>query len=213
MNPPPATILHLLDLIGVGVFAVSGALAAGRNRLDLFGAVVIALVTAIGGGTIRDVLLDHHPIFWISNPAYLIVILAATALTIIWVRVRQPPFNALLVADALGLALFAISGAQIAERDMLPAIVVVIMGTITGVAGGMLRDVLTAQIPLVLRKGTLYASTAVIGCTAYLVLQSLGVPRPTSAAAGMITVAALRFASIAWGLSLPVFRVPEGRGG
>ncbi|HET7553343.1 MAG TPA: trimeric intracellular cation channel family protein [Gemmatimonadaceae bacterium] len=201
------TILHLLDLVGVGVFAVSGALAAGRNRLDLFGVVVIALVTAIGGGTIRDVLLDRHPIFWISNPTYLIVILAATALTIIWVRIRQPPFAALLVADALGLALFAISGAQIAERAALPAVVIVMMGTITGVAGGMIRDVLTAQIPLVLRKGNLYASTAIAGIVVYLVLQSLGVPRPTSSVAGMLTVAALRFISIAWGLSLPVFKV------
>ena len=207
MNPPPVAILHLLDLIGVGVFAVSGALAAGRNRLDLFGVVVIALVTAIGGGTIRDVLLDRHPIFWISNGSYLMVILAATALTIVWVRVRQPPLAALLIADALGLALFAISGAQIAERNALPAVVIVMMGTITGVAGGMIRDVLTAQIPLVLRKGTLYASTAVAGICAYLLFQHLGLPRPAAATAGMITVATLRFASIAWGLSLPVFRV------
>ncbi len=200
-------ILHLRDLAGVAVFAISGALAAGRNRLDLFGVVVIALVTAIGGGTIRDVLLDRHPIFWISNVTYLTVILAATVLTIIWVRIRQPPFAALLVADALGLALFAISGAQIAERLALPAVVVVLMGTITGVAGGMIRDVLTAQIPLVLRKGNLYASTAVAGIIAYLSLQSLGLDRSTASAVGMLTVAALRFASIAWGLSLPVFRV------
>jgi uncharacterized membrane protein YeiH len=200
-------ILHLLDLAGVAVFAISGALAAGRNRLDLFGVVVIALVTAIGGGTIRDVLLDRHPIFWISNVTYLIVILAATVLTIIWVRIRQPPFAALLVADALGLALFAISGAQIAERLALPAVVVVLMGTITGVAGGMIRDVLTAQIPLVLRKGNLYASTAVAGIIVYISLQSLGLTHSISSAVGMITVAALRFASIAWGLSLPVFRV------
>jgi uncharacterized membrane protein YeiH len=200
-------MLYLLDLFGVVVFAISGALAAGRNRLDLFGVVVIALVTAIGGGTIRDVLLDRHPIFWISNVTYLIVILAATVLTIIWVRIRQPPFAALLVADALGLALFAISGAQIAERLALPAVVVVLMGTITGVAGGMIRDVLTAQIPLVLRKGNLYASTAVAGIIVYISLQSLGLTHSISSAVGMITVAALRFASIAWGLSLPVFRV------
>ncbi|HEY9479249.1 MAG TPA: trimeric intracellular cation channel family protein [Gemmatimonadaceae bacterium] len=201
------SILHLLDLIGVGVFAVSGALAAGRNRLDLFGAVVIALVTAIGGGTIRDVLLDRHPIFWISNGSYLTVILAATALTVVWARIRQPPLAALLVADALGLALFAISGAQIAEHDALPALVIVMMGTITGVAGGMIRDVLTAQIPLVLRKGTLYASTAIAGIGVYLVLESLGFTRPIASAVGMLTVVALRLASIAWGLSLPVFRV------
>lgn len=209
MPPAPAAILHLLDLVGVGVFAISGALAAGRKRLDLFGVVVIALVTAIGGGTIRDVLLNRHPIFWIANPTYLTVILAATALTLVWVRVRQPPLDVLLVADALGLAVFTVSGAQIAEAKMLPAIIVVIMATITGVAGGMLRDILTAEIPLVLRRGYLYASTAVAGAGVYLALQSLGVTRSSSALIGMATVAGLRFASIAWGLHLPVFRIPE----
>lgn len=208
-DPDRVTILHLLDLTGVGVFAVSGALAAGRKHLDLFGVVVIALVTAIGGGTIRDVLLDRHPIFWISNTAYLAVIFAATALTIVWVRVREPPFAALLVADALGLALFAISGAQIAERMALPSTVVVMMGTITGVAGGMIRDVLTTEIPLVLRKGTLYASTAIVGIAVYLMLRSAGTTPTISSAIGMFTVIVLRFTSIIWGLSLPVFKVEE----
>jgi uncharacterized membrane protein YeiH len=170
---------------------------------------VIALVTAIGGGTIRDVLLDRYPIFWISNPSYLTVILAATVLTIVWVRVRQPPFAALLVADALGLALFAISGAQIAERLALPSTVVVMMGTITGVAGGMIRDVLTTEIPLVLRKGTLYASTAVAGITVYLLLRAGGVSLPLSSAIGMLTVVVLRLTSLAWGLSLPVFKIED----
>lgn len=202
-------ILQLLDLVGVGVFAVSGALVAGRKRLDLFGVVVIALVTAIGGGTIRDVLLDRHPIFWISNAAYLAVIFGATALTIVWVRIRQPPAAALLVADALGLALFAISGAQIAERLALPSAVIVIMGTITGVAGGMIRDVLTAEIPLVLRKGTLYASTAVAGISTYLLLRSLGIAPSLAPSIGMLTVVVLRLASIVWHLSLPVFKVEE----
>ncbi len=188
---------------------MSGALVAGRKRLDLFGVVVIALVTAIGGGTIRDVLLDRHPIFWISNAAYLAVIFGATALTIVWVRIRQPPAAALLVADALGLALFAISGAQIAERLALPSAVIVIMGTITGVAGGMIRDVLTAEIPLVLRKGTLYASTAVAGISTYLLLRSLGIAPSLAPSIGMLTVVVLRLASIVWHLSLPVFKVEE----
>ena len=94
------SILQLLDLIGVGVFAVSGALAAGRNRLDLFGVVVIALVTAVGGGTIRDLLLDRHPIFWISNHSYLIVILAATALTIVSVATRRRRSGNMILAVA-----------------------------------------------------------------------------------------------------------------
>ena len=100
---------YVLDLLGVAVFAVSGVLAAGRKSLDLFGVLVIATLTAIGGGTIRDLLLDRHPIFWIVQPTYLVVISVAAALAIIDVRVRRPPGNALLYADALGLALFTIA--------------------------------------------------------------------------------------------------------
>jgi Glycine transporter len=125
-------ILYLLDLLGVAVFAVSGAIAAGQKRFDLLGVVVIATVTAIGGGTIRDVLLDRHPVFWIKDPTYLLVILAAAAGTLLYVRFREPPRTSLLVADALGLALFTISGAQVAEGQDLPGLIAVVMGTITG---------------------------------------------------------------------------------
>lgn len=189
--------------------AVSGALAAGEKRLDLLGVAVIALVTAIGGGTIRDVLMARHPIFWMRDPSYLIVILVATAITIVWARYRPPPRTSLLIADAFGLALFAISGAQIAERQGFPAIIVVLMGTITGVAGGMLRDVLTNEIPLVLRAGNLYASTAIAGASAYLVLERLGLSRSAATVLGMSTVIGLRMAAIMWGLRLPVFDVSD----
>src|SRR5688572_32483762 len=120
-------ILYLLDLLGVAVFAVSGALAAGRKRFDLFGVAVIATVTAIGGGTTRDVLLNRHPVFWIQDPTYLVVIFAAAALTLLYVRLRGAPRTSLLIADALGLALFTISGAQLAEERNLPAVIIVIM--------------------------------------------------------------------------------------
>ena len=102
-------ILYLLDLAGVAVFAVSGALAAGRKRFDLLGVAVIAIVTAIGGGTTRDILLNRHPVFWIKDPTYLLVILAAAALTVLYARFQEPPRTSLLIADALGLALFTIS--------------------------------------------------------------------------------------------------------
>src|SRR3954469_25297678 len=98
-------ILDLLSLLGVAVFAASGALAAGRKNCDLFGVLVIALVTAVGGGTLRDLLLDRHPIFWAEDPAHVAVLLAAAALTLASVRVRKPPRASLAVADALGLAL------------------------------------------------------------------------------------------------------------
>src|SRR6185312_14292559 len=129
-------MLHTLDLIGVAVFAVSGALAAGRKHLDLLGVIVLGLVTAIGGGTIRDVLLDRHPLFWLADPAYLIVIVSSALVTVAYARWRRPPEVTLLYADAIGLAMFSIAGAQIAERSGLPAVACVLLGTITGSAGG-----------------------------------------------------------------------------
>jgi uncharacterized membrane protein YeiH len=201
--------LYLLDLLGVAVFAVSGALAAGRKRFDLLGVFVLATVTAIGGGTTRDVLLDRHPVFWIRDPTYLLVILAASASTLVYVRFRNPPRTSLLVADALGLALFTIGGAQVAEERNMPGIIVVVMGTITGSAGGLLRDVLSAEVPLLLRQADPYATAAIAGATTYLVLQASGMERTSAALVGMAMVVGLRMAAIFFGLRLPVVHVRD----
>ena len=203
--------IYLLDLLGVAVFAVSGAIAAGRKRLDLIGVVVLGLVTAIGGGTIRDLLLDRHPIFWLADPAYLAVIVSAALLTVPYARWRPPPTAALLVADALGLAMFSVAGAQIAERAGLPAPAGVLLGTITGSAGGVLRDVLSVEVPLVLRRGNLYASAAIAGTTTYFLLEAAGMLRGPASLVGMAVCAGLRFASIWWGLQLPVFELGEDK--
>ena len=200
-------LLYILDLVGVAVFAVSGALAAGRKGLDLLGVVVLGLATAIGGGTIRDLLLDRHPIFWLVDPAYLTTIVGASLLTVAYVRWRPPPSAALLVADALGLALFSVAGAQIAQRAGLPPAAGVVLGTVTGCAGGAVRDVLSAEVPLVLRRGNLYASAAIAGTSAYFLLELAGVPRAAATLAGMAVVAGLRLAAIWWRLQLPVFRL------
>ena len=202
------TLARVLDLLGIGVFAVSGALAAGRKRLDLLGVFVLASVTAIGGGTIRDLLLDRQPV-WLTDATYLGVIVVAVAITFAYVRWRRPPLASLLVADALGLALFSVAGAQIAENAGLPAVAVVVLGTLTGVGGGVIRDVLSAEIPFVLRRGNLYASTVIVGVSAYLALESVGVARQTAALTGMALIAAVRLAAIRWEVALPVFEVNE----
>ena len=202
------TLLRVLDLFGVGVFAISGALAAGRKSLDLLGVVVLAIVTAIGGGTLRDLLLDR-PIFWVLDPAYLTVIIAAALLTVVYVRYRRAPEQALQMADALGLALFTISGSRIAEAAGHPGLIVVVMGTITGVFGGVLRDVLCAEIPMILRKGNIYATAAIAGASLYVVLQASGVDRNAAALWGMGVIAALRLAAIYFRLSLPVFSLRD----
>jgi uncharacterized membrane protein YeiH len=200
-------ILPILDLGGVAVFAVSGVLAARNRGLDLLGVVVIAAITAIGGGTLRDLLLHRYPIFWITDARYLIVIIAS-ALTDRRLRLAEAtPENALLVADALGLALFSLSGAQVAESAQCTPIIVVLMGTMTGVAGGVLRDVITAQVPLILRRD-IYATAAIAGVILYLLLQTFGLSRSGAFGTGMIVVVALRLLAIRWGLRLPIFRVP-----
>ena len=191
------------------MFAISGALAAGRKSLDWLGVAVIAMVTAIGGGTVRDLLLERHPIFWIADPDYLVVCLAATALTLVYVRLRTPPFRALFVADAMGLAFFTIGGVQIAEMAGLSGLLALLMGLITGVVGGVARDVLLAEIPLILRRGQLYASAAIAGAALYLLLERTGVPRDAAALAGMAAIALVRFAAIIWRLELPVLTLQD----
>ena len=202
-------LLHVLDLIGVAVFAISGALAAGRRRLDLIGVVVLAAVTAIGGGTIRDVLLDRRPIFWLVDPSYLTVIVLSAVATLLYTRWARVPWQTLDIADALGLALFSVAGAQIAEKAGLPAGACVLLGAVTGAAGGVIRDVLTAQIPMVLQRGSLYATAALAGTTLYVVLVRVGVAQRPSVIAGMIVVAALRLAAFRWELMLPSFELHE----
>jgi uncharacterized membrane protein YeiH len=198
-------VLQYLDLAGVAVFAASGVLAARDRDLDLLGVIVVAAITAIGGGTVRDLLLDRHPIFWVTDPTYLVVIIAAALLTAAYIRLRPPPGATMLVADALGLALFALSGAEVAEAAGCPPLIVVMLGTMTGVTGGVLRDVITAQVPLILRRD-LYATAAIAGVTIYLVLQALGMSQRLAFGVGMFMVVVLRLLAIRWGLHLPVLR-------
>ena len=197
-------VLRFLDLAGVAVFAISGALAAMRKELDLIGVLVIALVTAVGGGTLRDLLIDRQ-VFWIGDPIYVAVIVAASIATIVYVRFREPPDRALSVADALGLGFFTISGAKIAEAAGLPGLIVVVMATITGIFGGILRDVLCAEVPMVMRKNTLYATAAIIGASLYVL-----VPRAwssTAAGAAIALIIAIRLVAIWRKITLPVYRV------
>jgi uncharacterized membrane protein YeiH len=206
------TMWYALELLGVAVFAVSAVLAAGRKGLDLLGVAVVAVVTAIGGGTLRDLLLDRHPIFWIVDTTYLWVILAATLVTIGYVRLWIATRRALLVADALGLAFFTIAGVQIAQQAAVPNLIAVLMGTITGVAGGVFRDVLTAEIPLVMRPGRLYATAAIVGAASYVLLVGWGIAAEVAAMAGMGATVGLRLAAILWRLELPAVRLPEKDG-
>jgi uncharacterized membrane protein YeiH len=202
-----AMLLYLFDLAGVAVFAISGVLAAGHAGLDWLGVVVIASVTAVGGGTLRDLLLNRHPVFWIHDVRYVYVILAATVAGIAWAHFMPLPEHALALADALGLGLFAITGAQIAEEQRLPAVIVTLVGTMTGAAGGLMRDVFTGHVPLLLSSG-IYGSAAIAGIAAYLLLQSVGAGRRWAFHAGVVVIVALRMGGIYGGWHLPLLRLP-----
>ncbi len=197
--------LYLLDLLGVSVFAVSGVLAAGRKKLDLFGVVVLALVTAIGGGTLRDLLMHRGAVFWMREPTYLIVIAVVALLTVQWIKRWPTPAHALEVTDAAGLSFFVISGAQIAMDAELPGLSVLVLGVMTGVAGGMIRDVLTAEIPFILQHRQLYATAAIAGVASFVLLTRLGVPDAVTGFVGMGVTFTLRVMAIHLDLRIPAF--------
>lgn len=203
--------IYWADLVGIFVFAVSGALMAGRKSMDFFGVLVIAIITAMGGGTLRDLILDRHPVTWIRDDSYLVVASLGALATVLWVRFTRPlPEAGLLVADAFGLAVFTVSGAGIALGMGTPASTAVIMGIMTGVAGGVLRDVLCNEIPLIFQK-EVYATACLAGAVAFVLLGRTGLPPDAVAALGMATVLLIRLAAIRWRLALPRFHLLDRR--
>jgi uncharacterized membrane protein YeiH len=200
-----------VEHFAVAVCAISGVLAAEGRRMDLFGALVLALVTAVGGGTIRDLCLGVE-VFWIKNPAHVTTALVAALVTFVLVRFIRTPHRALLIADAFGLALFGIVGTEKALILGSPGLVAIMMGVITGVAGGMIRDVLTGEIPLVFRPHIhLYATAAMLGAGVFVLAQKAALGADASFILGALVTLALRLAAIRWRLALPVFRDPAPR--
>ncbi|KZN37277.1 trimeric intracellular cation channel family protein [Pseudoalteromonas luteoviolacea] len=198
-------LYHWFDLLGVMVFAISGTLLAHRKHMDGFGVVVLATVTGIGGGTIRDVILDT-PVFWLHDSSYFFAIFAAVAVSIWWLnRQRTVPMQLLLTADAFGLAFFAVMGMQKAMSIGMPDTTVIIMGVLTGCFGGVIRDVLADEIPMLL-KGELYAITCILGGVVYTQLSHLGLSLEITMLSAMISILMLRLAAIRWKLVLHVFK-------
>lgn len=195
---------HWFDLLGIAVFAISGTLAAWRKQMDGFGVIVLATVTAIGGGTLRDLILDS-PVIWLTDNSYFLAIFSAAVLTILLVRNRLViPNNTLQIADAIGLAFFVIMGTQKALDHGTSGFVAIMLGTMSGVCGGMIRDVLCREIPMVFR-GELYAITCIFGGLVYVQLLGFGMDPMPAMLAGMVALLALRLAAIRWHLTIPVF--------
>jgi uncharacterized membrane protein YeiH len=195
---------HWIDLAGVAVFAVSGTLMAFKKHMDGFGVIVLAAVTAIGGGTLRDMILDL-PVFWVRDPSFFYVIIAAALLTIVWLRShRSFPQRYLLIADAFGLAFFNVMGLQKALTYGASPFVAIALGTMTAVFGGLIRDVICREIPLVL-KGELYATTCIIGGAAYVTLMLLGQSTAVCMLVGLVLTLMVRLCAMRWHWHLPVF--------
>jgi uncharacterized membrane protein YeiH len=199
-----------LEHFGVGVSAISGVLAARGKKVDLFGVLVLALVTAFGGGTVRDVLVGDLPVVWIREPGFLLNATAVAVVTFFVRRVRELPRSVLLVADAFALALFTIVGARKGLALNFAPPVAVLLGLVTGVAGGILRDVLTGEVPLVFQPQIyLYATAALTGATAFVLLLRVW-PHPSAVSVVCTAlILALRLAGIRLKLSLPVLESGE----
>ena len=200
-------LIYVLDLAGTAVFASSGAIMAARLRMDPFGMMVLASLPAVGGGTLRDLILGVRPVFWVADPNYLFVIMATALATMMFVNhLNRIPEKLLLVLDALGLALFCIVGARKSLQFDTSWTIAVVMGVMTGVAGGMMRDIVCRQIPMILRK-EIYDTACIGGCTIYILLRHIGVGEPLAMTAGMAATALLRLAAIQWQLQLPAFHL------
>jgi uncharacterized membrane protein YeiH len=201
-------LIYWVGLVAVAVSALTGVLDAGRKQMDLVGAVLVGVATALGGGTIRDLLLDRN-VFWVVDQTYLVIALGAGFATFFLVRVLpiSPRLSRMfLIPDAIGLALFTIIGTQVALQWHAPWMVASLMGVTTGVVGGVLRDILCNEVPLVFLKGELYASAAWIGTLALIGLQELGVNGIVASWVGMAIILALRLAAIAFRITLPAFQ-------
>lgn len=198
-------LIYILDMFGTAIFAASGVLMAGRLRMDPFGVVVLASVTAIGGGTIRDMALGATPVFWITDTNYLWVIFITCILTMLATqRPKRMPWYFLPVADAIGLAVFVAIGVEKALRYGASPMVAVIMGVITGCGGGVIRDVLGREIPMVLRM-EVYATACIIGGIVHTTGLAIGILPSIAAVMGIITTLTIRLVAIRWNLSLPIF--------
>ncbi|OCH33380.1 hypothetical protein A6E06_17820 [Aliivibrio sp. 1S175] len=198
-------LIYIIDMFGTAIFAISGVLLAGRLKMAPFGVTVLASVTAIGGGTIRDMALGATPVFWITDTNYLLVIFITCILTMLIIRKpKRLPWYVLPVSDAIGLAVFVGIGVEKALSYNADPMVAVIMGVITGCGGGIIRDVLAREVPMVLRS-EVYATACILGGIVHTSALEFNIQSSTAMLMGVAATLIIRLAAIRWHLSLPTF--------
>lgn len=195
-------VVTILDWLGIIVFAVTGALVASRNRMDIVGFVLLGVVTGIGGGTIRDLLLDIHPLIWIEQPTYLLVCAAASLCVFFTAHLVHSSYRLLLWLDAVGLSLFAATGAERALSAGVPPLVAIIMGIITACFGGIIRDTLSQEKSIIFSY-EIYITAAMVSAATYVCASIVGMSREFAVTAGIVLGFTLRAGALQYNWSLP----------
>lgn len=198
-----------LDWFGVAVFATTGALAASRKQMDLVGFILLGTATGVGGGTLRDLVLGKLPVFWIEDPRYLVTCVAVSCATFFLAHIPHSRYAMLLRFDAVGLAVFAVVGTEIALAANAQPIVAVALGVVTATFGGIIRDMLAGESPAVLRR-EIYVTAALLGAALFAVLFHFDVGRSGSLLAGFMFALVVRLGALRWQWSLPRYRPRPG---
>jgi uncharacterized membrane protein YeiH len=195
---PAARLTPAIELVAVLAAAFSGFAEARKKQMDVVGVFVVAFVTAFGGGTLRDLLLDRRPFFWVEHYEYVLMLLVLTLAATPAMRIarRWVPHWSYVTADAIGLAFFSIAGLALALQADMPWIIAALLGVVTGVFGGVLRDVILNEVPMVLRDGKPYALASFIGCCACLLMLKAGVPTPIALWSSALAIVVIRM--VAW---------------
>lgn len=201
-------LLYTLDLIGTFAFAVSGVLSAANKRLDLFGALIIGFVTALGGGTIRDLLLGMQPVGWIQNATYLYIIIGAAIFTFIFKQWIITLRRTMFLFDTIGIGVFTVLGMQKALMAGISPVYAILMGMVSAVVGGVVRDVLCNNIPLILKK-EIYATVCLMGGILYFILDKGGVERIWSEWITVAFIVIVRVMVIRLELTMPQLRIQD----
>lgn len=197
-----SSILMSLDLIGTLVFAISGAMAASSKKLDLFGAAFIAFVTAVGGGTVRDLLIGATPVGWMRDTNYIFIILAGVGLTFLFKKYVRKLRRTLFLFDTIGISVFTILGLQKALLVDIGPIIAVMMGMFSAVLGGVIRDILINEIPLIFRK-EIYAMACIAGGAAFIIMEQLGLSFEQNSTVSILLIIGIRILAIRFKIGLP----------